>query len=423
MTGPETFTMPIIRDPGIGDGRAEVGSEQWARRVRAELGSLVPSIGHKPKSVAGYLRLLRERDGWRLLTDKNGRAFTSLEEFCETPTPWGLGTKLADLERWLRVDGPASAPIYWTPEERYPPTEDETAALEVHPAANLFPMLDDKALAALAADIKANGLRDPIVLWEGKIIDGRNRMTACQRAEVRPTFTTLLHCPDPVTYVLSANLHRRHLTDDERALCAASLKDHYQKKTAAAHAEASKAGGLKAGNGRSVGVAPPDATPIDGAKWTELAASDWKTSPKSIERADAIKAQPELHGAVKAKAISLSRAATIAKGAKAGIIDEEEVKAAVVSKEAATAAVAKINEAKPKRPTKTKLAPEEAPAPAAKADTFTGDATAQLSFAYGEIGREQQDILPNEATDALAAARAYIEALRAIKARRVGGSK
>ena len=44
-----------------------------------------------------------------------------------------------------------------------------------HPIANLFPMLDDEALAELAADIKAHGLKEQIKLWRGQIIDGGNR--------------------------------------------------------------------------------------------------------------------------------------------------------------------------------------------------------------------------------------------------------
>src|SRR3954451_22721717 len=56
---------------------------------------------------------------------------------------------------------------------------------DFHEAANLFPMMDDAALTELAADIEANGLRDPI--WQhahGRIIDGRNRWLACQQEGV-----------------------------------------------------------------------------------------------------------------------------------------------------------------------------------------------------------------------------------------------
>jgi ParB-like chromosome segregation protein Spo0J len=47
--------------------------------------------------------------------------------------------------------------------------------MEFHPIANVWPMLDDDALKALADDIRANGQSVPIVTYEGKILDGRNR--------------------------------------------------------------------------------------------------------------------------------------------------------------------------------------------------------------------------------------------------------
>jgi ParB-like chromosome segregation protein Spo0J len=58
--------------------------------------------------------------------------------------------------------------------------------MEFHPLANLFPPLEEKELDELTADIRANGLRENIVLHEGKILDGRNRYYACLRAGVEP---------------------------------------------------------------------------------------------------------------------------------------------------------------------------------------------------------------------------------------------
>jgi hypothetical protein len=64
--------------------------------------------------------------------------------------------------------------------------------LAVHPVAALFPMLADDELEELAADIKANGLRFPIIRDKaGKtLIDGRNRLVACEIAGVKPDFIT-----------------------------------------------------------------------------------------------------------------------------------------------------------------------------------------------------------------------------------------
>src|ERR1700677_873101 len=51
--------------------------------------------------------------------------------------------------------------------------------LEFHPLAHIFPMLDDDELKTLAEDIKDKGLTEPITLYEGKVLDGRNRYRAC----------------------------------------------------------------------------------------------------------------------------------------------------------------------------------------------------------------------------------------------------
>ena len=94
--------------------------------------------------------------------------------------------------------------------------------MEVHPAASVFPMLTDEELDDLAADIKDNGLQQPIVMSDGVLIDGRNRLIACERAGVEPTFTEL-NGDDPVAYIGSANLARRDLTPGQKALLIAQM--------------------------------------------------------------------------------------------------------------------------------------------------------------------------------------------------------
>jgi len=91
----------------------------------------------------------------------------------------------------------------------------------VHPVAALFPMMCDEELDELAADIAENGLLHPIVLdAEGTLIDGRNRMEACQRAGVKPTFSRL-NGENATAYILSANVARRHLALGQRAMAIA----------------------------------------------------------------------------------------------------------------------------------------------------------------------------------------------------------
>jgi hypothetical protein len=94
---------------------------------------------------------------------------------------------------------------------------------EIHPTAAIFPMMADSALNELAADIKEHGLRDPIVMYEGKVLDGRNRLEACHRAGVDPTFIEWEGTGSVVSWIVSVNLHRRHLTYQQRAMIAAKV--------------------------------------------------------------------------------------------------------------------------------------------------------------------------------------------------------
>jgi hypothetical protein len=93
-----------------------------------------------------------------------------------------------------------------------------------HQFANLFPMVADDALQELAQDIKHCGLLDPIVLLERQILDGRCRYVACEIAGIEPKFEQY-RGDDPLGYVLSRNLHRRHLTESQRAMVAAKAAD------------------------------------------------------------------------------------------------------------------------------------------------------------------------------------------------------
>lgn len=95
---------------------------------------------------------------------------------------------------------------------------------EAHPVAGLFPMLDAAELDGLACDIAANGLRDPIWLHEGKIVDGRNRYAACRLVGVEPRFREWDGCGSLVGFVVSLNLHRRHLSSSQRAMVATDIE-------------------------------------------------------------------------------------------------------------------------------------------------------------------------------------------------------
>jgi hypothetical protein len=123
--------------------------------------------------------------------------------------------------------------------------------LKIHPACELFPLMSAEELKVLGEDIKANGLKAPIAIWcadldayernELFLLDGRNRLDAMEAVGLEvvhqegDSFQLAVHlfhyffgdrkAGDPFAYVISTNIHRRHLTaDQKRDLVAGVLK-------------------------------------------------------------------------------------------------------------------------------------------------------------------------------------------------------
>lgn len=101
---------------------------------------------------------------------------------------------------------------------------DSMTQLELHPLCTLFPRLSGGDFDGLVADIKANGLRQPIVTHGGMILDGGNRYRACIEAGIKPK-TVKFDGDNIVSFVLSANLHRRHMSPGQQAAIVASAQD------------------------------------------------------------------------------------------------------------------------------------------------------------------------------------------------------
>jgi hypothetical protein len=86
-----------------------------------------------------------------------------------------------------------------------------------HPLAAMFPLLGGKEFDALVADIQANGLREKITLYNGKILDGRNRYRATFQAGIEPQFEQFEGDEASArAFVISKNIHRRHLKPKEK---------------------------------------------------------------------------------------------------------------------------------------------------------------------------------------------------------------
>jgi hypothetical protein len=113
-----------------------------------------------------------------------------------------------------------------------PPPKSWRDVLPIHPAAELFPLMSEDEQRALGEDIKRNGLQQTITLWSPTMggapamLDGRNRLDALElvgiptvangrlRREI-PRVITLADT-DPWKFVVSANIHRRHLTAEQK---------------------------------------------------------------------------------------------------------------------------------------------------------------------------------------------------------------
>ncbi len=98
--------------------------------------------------------------------------------------------------------------------------------IEAHPDAAIFPMMSQEELADLAADIKENGQRFPIIIGKHEdrevIVDGRNRFAACEMAGVEPKFEQI-NGHDPKAYILSVNINRRHMSWSQRHMAMAMM--------------------------------------------------------------------------------------------------------------------------------------------------------------------------------------------------------
>lgn len=157
---------------------------------------------------------------------------------------------------------------------------------ELHPLCTLFPRVTGAEFDGLVADIKAHGLRQPIVLHGGMILDGGNRYRACVEAGVEPVFQEF-QGDSLVSFVLSANLHRRHLSAGQQAAIVASAQDW---------AKAQTVGKPKSGN-------------VTGLATVAERAAKSGASDKTQRMADKVaKADPELAKKVAHGEVSLPKA-------------------------------------------------------------------------------------------------------------------
>ena len=167
-------------------------------------------------------------------------------------------------------------------------------ALErAHPAANLFPMLGETELRELSVDIAENGQHDAVILHEGLILDGRNRWAACRLVCVEPrTEVWESNGASPTAYVISKNLHRRHLTPSQRAAVAAEALPLFEKEADERRRELGRAAAEAQHHPERVQANLPE--PIQTRQARDDAAKQFDVSPRYVQEAKRIKEADEV---------------------------------------------------------------------------------------------------------------------------------
>lgn len=237
-------------------------------------------------------------------------------------------------------------------------------AYRPHPLAELFPLIEGPAYWDLVADIKANGVREPVVLLDGMVLDGRNRYLAAREAG-RAVPTVDYVGSDPLAYVVSLNLKRRHLTDSQRAMVAGKI------------AKAPR--GRPAENPPLGGITPPTTT---------AAAALLNVPHRAVERARAIHEDgaPALVASVEAGEVTVSAAAEVAKLPEAQQVEIVEEGPAAVREAARDIRAGIIKVATAPRARADRSNPHHQPNPLRDAALALVDHSAEIARLLGEHG-------------------------------------
>lgn len=188
-------------------------------------------------------------------------------------------------------------------------------AFKIHPYCDAFPDLSDEELKALAADIKDNGLQNPVWRYGGKIIDGKNRLKACDIADVKPDYREWsTKSVDPLVidkelfdFVLSQNLKRRHLDASQRSMAAAKLAMEFDKVHPPKKEEKAESNGEVDGKKK-------DEPKEKQVSTLERAAEIMGVSPRSVDSASRVvkSGSTDLQEAVERGDVAVSDAAAVA---------------------------------------------------------------------------------------------------------------
>ena len=129
--------------------------------------------------------------------------------------------------------------------------EERIGDYVVHSVAAIFPLLEGKDYDELKISLQDIGQQQPIILKGRELLDGRNRLKALLELGIPPVFQEYTGPLSPEEYILAANLFRRHLSDDQRAMIATDLMRWKESQEAEARKATGKsADGTAGGRGR-----------------------------------------------------------------------------------------------------------------------------------------------------------------------------
>jgi hypothetical protein len=177
----------------------------------------------------------------------------------------------------------------------------------VHPAADLFPMIEGDELDQLVESIRTGGLTNPgHLLPDGTLLDGRNRRVACERAGV-PMRWNVYNGDDPIGFVVQSNIHRRHLEIGQRAMLALELLPLYEAEARKKQLAAAARGGERPAS--KGGANPPQPSADRAPRSRDVAAESVGSSGRNVQRAKYVaKTAPDLAEKVKTGDLALNAA-------------------------------------------------------------------------------------------------------------------
>jgi len=235
--------------------------------------------------------------------------------------------------------------------------------VRVHPVADIFPRMTVIEYAALRDDIKANGQREPIWVFDGQIIDGRHRAQACEEIGIEPAVREYDGDESGlVGFVVSLNLHRRHLDESQRAIVAGRLAN------------------LRRGE-RADRSIEPSTTQANAAELLNVSVPSVKRAREVLDHG-----APELVAAVERGEVSVSAAASVAEAPK-----ERQVEIVARGRDEILAAAKqiRIEHAERRRAELAALKSERPPLPDGRFETIVIDPP-------WEMQKIERDVRPNQ---------------------------